>query len=119
MAKRDERAALLQGTLDMLILRTLLFGPVHGHGIAKHIQRTTDEVLRLEHGSLYPALNRLLLRGWITAKWETLPPVKRECRYYRLTPLGRKQLAHEESRWNRLTKAIASVMTAERPERSV
>ena len=75
------------------ILRTLLFGPAHGHGIAKHIQRTTDEVLKLEHGSLYPALHRLLERGWIIAKWETLPPVKRECRYYRLTPLGRKQLA--------------------------
>ena len=111
--KRDgDRNTLLQGTLDMLILRTLLFGPAHGHGIAKHIQRTTDEVLRLEHGSLYPALHRLMRRGWITAKWETLPPVKRECRYYRLTPLGRKQLAAEESRWNRLAKAIASVMTA-------
>jgi PadR family transcriptional regulator, regulatory protein PadR len=114
--RNDDKAALLQGTLDMLILRTLLFGPAHGHGIAKHIQRTTDEVLKLEHGSLYPALHRLLQRGWITAKWETLPPVKRECRYYRLTPLGRKQLAHEESRWNRLAKAIASVMTTERAD---
>jgi transcriptional regulator len=114
--KRDsDRAVLLQGTLDMLVLRTLLFGPSHGHGIAKHIQRTTDEVLKLEHGSLYPALHRLLGRGWISAKWETLPPVKRECRYYRLTPLGRKQLAREESRWNRLAKAIASVMTSEGP----
>jgi transcriptional regulator len=111
---RDDRHALLQGTLDMLILRTLLFGPAHGHGIAKHIQRTTDEVLRPEHGSLYPALHRLQARGWIAAKWETLPPVKRECKYYRLTALGRKQLAREESRWNRLTKAIASVMTTPR-----
>ena len=109
--RRDDRHALLQGTLDMLILRTLLFGPAHGHGIAKHIQRTTDEVLRLEHGSLYPALHRLQDRGWISSKWETLAPVKRECKYYRLTPLGRKQLAREESRWNRLAKAIASVMS--------
>jgi transcriptional regulator len=106
------RTDLLQGTLDMLILRTLLFGPAHGHGIGKHIQRTTDEVLKLEHGSLYPALHRLRKRGWISARWETLPPVKRECRYYRLTPLGRRQLAAEESRWNRLAKAIASVMAA-------
>jgi transcriptional regulator len=110
--KQDDRAALLQGTLDMLILRTLLFGPAHGHGIAKHIQRTTDDILKLEHGSLYPALHRLKHRGWIAARWETLPPVKRECKYYRLTPLGRKQLAREESRWNRLAKAIASVMSA-------
>jgi PadR family transcriptional regulator PadR len=111
-----DRLDLLQGTLDMLILRTLLLGPAHGHGIGKHIQRTTDEVLRLEHGSLYPALHRLQKRGWIVSKWETLPPVKRECKYYRLTPLGRKQLAAEESRWNRLAKAIASVMAA--PERA-
>jgi PadR family transcriptional regulator PadR len=107
-----DRLDLLQGTLDMLILRTLLLGPAHGHGIGKHIQRTTDEVLKLEHGSLYPALHRLQKRGWIVSKWETLPPVKRECKYYRLTPLGLKQLAAEESRWNRLAKAIASVMRA-------
>jgi PadR family transcriptional regulator len=113
--RADDKAALLQGTLDMLILRTLVFGPAHGHGIAKHIQRTTDEVLKLEHGSLYPALHRLLQRGWITAKWETLPPVKRECRYYRLTALGKKQLAREESRWNTLAKAIASVLSSEKP----
>jgi PadR family transcriptional regulator PadR len=110
------RTDLLQGTLDMLILRTLIFGPAHGHGIARHIQRTTDDILKLEHGSLYPALHRLQKRGWIAAKWETLPPVKRECKYYRLTPLGKKQLAAEESRWNRLAKAIASVMSA--PERA-
>jgi len=103
---------LLQGTLDMLILRTLLFGPSHGHQIAKHIQRTTDDILRLEHGSLYPALHRLERKGWVTAKWETLGQQKRECKYYRLTPLGRKQLATEETRWNRLAKAIGSVMSA-------
>jgi transcriptional regulator len=110
--KSGNRTDLLQGTLDMLILRTLLFGPAHGHGIGKHIQRTTDDILQLEHGSLYPALKRLEKRGWVTSKWETLPPVKRECKYYRLTPLGRKQLAAEETRWNRLAKAIASVMSA-------
>ena len=115
MATRaGDRTDLLQGTLDMLILRTLLCGPAHGHGIARHIQRTTDDILKPEHGSLYPALRRLQQRGWITAKWETLPPVKRECRYYRLTPLGRKQLAREESRWNRLAQAIAAVMSTVR-----
>jgi transcriptional regulator len=112
MAKAAARTDLLPGTLDMLILRTLLFGPAHGHGIAKHLQRTTDDILKLEHGSLYPALHRLQKRGWISARWETLPPVKRECKYYRLTPLGRKQLAHEESRWNRVVRAIASVMAS-------
>jgi len=116
MGRTTDKTDMLQGTLDMLILRTLLFGPAHGHGIARHIQRTSDEVLRLEHGSLYPALHRLQTRGWITSKWESLPPVKRECKYYRLTPLGRKQLAAEESRWNRIARAIASVMSAARPD---
>jgi len=101
---------LLQGTLDMLILRTLLFGPAHGHQIAKHIQSTTDDVLRLEHGSLYPALHRLERQGWVAAKWEVLGERKRECKYYRLTPAGRTQLAAEESNWNRIAKAIARVM---------
>ena len=101
---------LLQGTLDMLILRTLLFGPAHGHQIAKHIQSTTDDVLRLEHGSLYPALHRLERRGWVAAKWEVLGERKRECKYYRLTPAGRTQLAAEESNWNRIAKAITRVM---------
>ena len=114
--KTGDRTGLLQGTLDMLILRTLLFGPSHGHEIAKHIQRTTEDILRLEHGSLYPALHRLERQGWASAKWDTLGEHKRECKYYRLTAAGRKQLAAEESRWNRLAKAIASVMTA--PEKA-
>jgi transcriptional regulator len=101
---------LLQGTLDMLILRTLLFGPAHGHQIAKHIQSTTDDILRLEHGSLYPALHRLERQAWVAAKWEVLGERKRACKYYRLTPAGRKQLAAEESNWNRVAKAIARVM---------
>src|SRR3979490_3207258 len=107
--KGVDRTALLPGALDMLILRPLVFGPAHGHEIARHIQRTTDDVLSLEHGSLYPALHRLERKAFVTAKWETRASQRRECKYYRLTPLGRKQLAAEESKWNRLAKAIASV----------
>jgi PadR family transcriptional regulator PadR len=107
----DKRVELLQGTLDMLILRTLLFGPAHGHEIAKHIQRTSEEVLQVEHGSLYPALHRLERKGWIAAKWESPnKDVKREFKYYRLTPAGRKHLLAEESKWKRLADAIARIM---------
>src|SRR5271165_3921055 len=96
----QDRVGLLQGTLDMLILRTLLFGPAHGHQIAKHIQRTTDNVLQVEHGSLYPALHRLERKGWVASKWEVAgKDQKREFKYYRLTPAGKKQLAAEESNW--------------------
>src|SRR6266702_5170873 len=96
----SDRIQLLQGTLDMLILRTLLFGPAHGHQIAKHIQRTTDDLLQVEHGSLYPALHRLERKGWIAAKWEpVVEDQKSEFKYYRLTPAGRRQLAAEESKW--------------------
>src|SRR5580698_7197104 len=101
---------LLQGTLDMLILRTLLFGPAHGHQIAKHIQQTTEEVLQVEHGSLYPALHRLERKGWIAAKWESAGNLKREFKYYRLTPAGKKRLAAEESKWKRMSEAIARIM---------
>jgi transcriptional regulator len=105
------RVELLQGTLDMLILRTLLFGPAHGHQIAKHIQRTTDNVLQVEHGSLYPALHRLERQGWLAAKWEPAgTDLKREFKYYRLTAAGRRQLTAEESRWKQLAGAIARVM---------
>jgi len=107
-----ERTELLQGTLDMLILRTLVLGPAHGHELAKHIQRTSDEVLRLEHGSLYPALHRLERRGWLASKWDAHREHKRECKYYRLTAAGRKQLVAAESKWNRLQRAIARIMTA-------
>jgi transcriptional regulator len=106
-----DRIELLQGTLDMLILRTLLFGKAHGHQIAKHIQRTTDEVLQVEHGSLYPALHRLERKGWIASKWETAAKEqKREFKYYRLTAAGHKQLTAEESKWKQLVHAIGRVM---------
>ena len=107
----SERIELLQVTLAMLILRTLLFGPAHGHQIAKHIQRTTEEVLQVEHGSLYPALHRLERKGWVAAKWEpAAKDQKREFKYYRLTPAGRKQLTAEESKWKQMAAAIARVM---------
>jgi PadR family transcriptional regulator, regulatory protein PadR len=107
----SDRIELLQGTLDMLILRTLLFGTAHGHQIAKHIQRTTDDLLQVEHGSLYPALHRLERKGWIVAKWEVAgKDLKREFKYYRLTPAGKKQLLAEESKWKQMTGAIARIM---------
>jgi len=110
MGHRANRTQLLQGTLDMLILRTLLFGPVHGRAIAKHIQQTTDDVLQVEHGSLYPALHRLERRGWLASKWEARDRA-RELKYYRLTPAGRRQLERESSKWTRLVGAIARVMS--------
>jgi len=106
----QERSELLQGTLDMLILRTLLTGPTHGHAIAKHIQRTSDEMLQVEHGSLYPALHRLVKKNWISAKWEMSKERNREFKYYRLTPLGRKQLVRERSKWTQMAAAIHRVM---------
>jgi len=108
-ATRDQ-LELLQGTLDMLILKTLLFGPAHGHGIAKHIQHTTREVLVVEHGSLYPALHRLERNGWIASKWQTPPGRTRSLKFYRLTAAGRRQLRTQESRWDALVRAIGRVM---------
>jgi PadR family transcriptional regulator PadR len=106
----QQRTNLIQGTLDMLILRTLLYGPAHGHQIGKHIQRTTNDFLQTQHGSLYPALHRLERRGWVTSKWETGPDSNREFKYYRLTGKGKKQLVVEESRWKQMTEAVARVM---------
>ena len=103
------RVELLQGTLDFLILRTLLTGPAHGHAIAKHIQRTSEELLQVETGSLYPALHRLEAKGWIDAKWERSSKGKR-ARFYALTPLGRRQLANERSKWETLSRAIALIL---------
>lgn len=105
-----QRLAVLQGTLDMLILRTLLDGAGHGHQIGKHIQRMTNDSLQMQHGSLYPALHRLERRGWVTSKWETAPDRNREFKYYRLTEKGRKQLLIEESQWKQMMEAVARVM---------
>src|SRR5712692_3694954 len=109
MPRDDSQLGLLQGTLDLLILRTLLFGPVHGHGIAKHIQHTSEDVLQVEHGSLYPALQRLERSGLIASKWEQTER-GREMKLYRLTPKGRKQLAIEESKWRKLARAMARML---------
>jgi PadR family transcriptional regulator, regulatory protein PadR len=100
---------LLQGTLDMLVLRTLVLSPLHGYGIAKAIRANSRESLEIEFGSLYPALKRLELKGWIAAKWE-ISEQNRRARYYRLTPAGRKQLTAEHSRWAEFVQAVGRVM---------
>lgn len=104
-----ERLELLQGTLDLLILRTLLFGPQHGQGIARAIQQTSQEELLVEHGALYPGLQRLEERGWVSAKWGTSSN-NRKARFYSLTALGRKQLVRESNKWRRLTAAIERIL---------
>ena len=106
---RRESVGLLQGTLDMMILRVLQLGPQHGHGIGLAIRAGSDHELRIERGSLYPALHRLERQRWIAAEWQISEHHQR-AKYYRLTAAGRKQLAAEESRWNRLVRAIARVM---------
>jgi transcriptional regulator len=108
--EKQQRAAVLQGTLDMLVLGTLQYGPAHGHQIGKHIQRTTNDFLQMQHGSLYPALHRLERRGWVSSKWDTAPDRNREFKYYRLTEKGRKQLTVEESQWKQMAEAVARVM---------
>jgi len=110
-----ERLEILQGTLDMLILKTLRWGPVHGHGIAHAIERQSEDVLKIEHGSLYPALQRLMQERWITAEWGTSEN-NRRARYYRLTRAGKKQLIAERSKWARFVQAIAGVMRPARQE---
>ncbi len=100
---------LLQGTLDLLVLRTLLAGPTHGHAIAKHIHRTSEDLLQVETGSLYPALHRLEAKGWIGASWELSDKGKR-ARFYRLTPLGRRQLVVERSKWETFTRAMGLIL---------
>lgn len=113
--RKDEPIEMLQGTLDMLILRTLLLGPHHGHAIAKSIERTSEDVLRVDHGSLYPALQRLERRGWVKASWGTSEN-NRRARYYRLTAAGRRQLSAEASKWERLSEAIARIMRPQQEE---
>jgi transcriptional regulator len=111
--QRDKpRLELLQGTLDLLILRTLIFGSQHGQGIARAIQQTSDSELLVEHGALYPALQRLEERGWISAKWG-VSTNNRKARFYSLTPAGRKQLTKETTKWNRLTAAIERILASE------
>jgi len=114
MSTQDDRdrVALLQGTLDLLILRTLVFGPRHGQGIARAIQQTSEDVLLVEHGALYPALQRLEEKGWIDARWGTSEN-NRRARFYTLTRKGRGQLAREASRWRRLAAAIGRVLGPE------
>jgi PadR family transcriptional regulator, regulatory protein PadR len=112
---QQERIELLQGTLDLLILRTLSLGPMHGHAIAKAIQFRSDEVLQVEQGSLYPALHRLIRRGWISVE-EGTSENNRKAKFYRLTPKGRRQLAVETSKWDKLAGAIARIL---RPGRRV
>src|SRR5579872_10345 len=109
------RVELLQGTLDVLILRTLLGEPKHGHAIAKHIQRTSEELLQVETGSLYPALHRLEAKGLVAASWELSEKGKR-ARFYRLTPTGRKQLANEQSKWESFARAMGLVLNPPDPE---
>jgi transcriptional regulator len=104
-----DRIELLQGTLDLLILRTLQWGPRHGHGIGLAIRANSDDALQVDHGSLYPALHRLQRRGWIESEWKTTENRQR-AKYYRLTAAGRRQLAVEQSRWERLVEAMARAM---------
>jgi PadR family transcriptional regulator, regulatory protein PadR len=114
MSTRDERdrLVLMQGTLDVLILRTLIFGPEHGQGIARAIQQTSEDELLVDHGALYPALQRLEAQGWIAAKWGTSSN-NRRARFYTLTKTGRAQLTRESNRWRRLAAAMARVLGPE------
>jgi PadR family transcriptional regulator PadR len=109
MAKTSDRSELLPGTLEMLILKTLSLGSMHGYGIAHHIQQISREVLHVEEGSLYPALQRMQLKGWVSSEWGQTP-TKRRARYYELTPLGQAQLAQEVADFDRLLVAIQRVM---------
>ncbi|HUB34354.1 MAG TPA: PadR family transcriptional regulator [Bryobacteraceae bacterium] len=119
MSTREDadRIELLQGTLDLLILRTLLGGAAHGHAIAKAIERHSEDVLQVEQGSLYPALHRLIKRGWIAAE-EGVSENNRRAKFYRLTAKGRKQLRVETGKWERLARAIAGVLRAAGQEES-
>ena len=105
----DPRLELLQGTLDMLVLRTLQWGPRHGHGIGQAIRRQSEELLRVETGSLYPALHRLVKRGWRKSEWG-VSETNQRAKFYRLTPAGRAQLIREQDRWSQLVRAIGRIM---------
>src|SRR5580700_4454667 len=107
--KSTSRIEFLQGTLDLLVLRTLLAGPSHGHAVARHIERTSEDLLQVETGSLYPALHRLEAKGWIAASWELSDKGKR-ARYYKLTREGRKQLSSERSKWQAFARAMGLIL---------
>jgi len=113
--RESKHLELMQGTLDMLILNTLRAGPLHGHGIAKAIEQASEEALRIDHGSLYPALQRLLQEGWVTGEWGTSTN-NRRARFYSLTAAGRAHLQQEASRWEKLTHAIGLIMNPARTE---
>ena len=113
--RNADRLEIMQGTLDLIILRTLRWGPMHGHAIVKFIQQTSGDTFKLEHGSLYPALQRLLQERWITAAWG-VSAKNRKARFYRLTPAGRKQLSAEHSKWERFSEAVARILTSARAE---
>jgi len=108
------RLELFQGTLDLLILRTLRWGPMHGYAIARFIEQTSGDEFRIDHGSLYPALQRLQQEGWINGEWGTTT-TNRKAKFYKLTATGRRQLTAEESRWKRFTSAIAGILASPRP----
>src|SRR5216110_1478025 len=112
----EHRLELLQGTLDMLILRTLQWGPQHGHGIGQAIRTQSDDLLRVETGSLYPALHRLMKRGWLTSEWG-VSEANQRARYYQLTAAGRAQLVRERDRWAQLVDAIGRIMNPARATR--
>ena len=109
---KDDRVALLQGTLDLLILQTLRPGPAHGHAIVKAIERSSEDVLQVEQGSLYPALHRLLKRGWIVAE-DGVSENNRRAKFYRLTPKGKKQLSVEAGKWDKLAGAISRILRSD------
>jgi PadR family transcriptional regulator, regulatory protein PadR len=109
MPQRPDQAEMLQGTLDMLVLQSLILGPAHGYTIARLIQQRSDDLLQVGQGSLYPALHRLETRKWIASFWGTSEN-NRKARYYRLTPFGKRQLAEETSKWNRLVHAVSRVL---------
>jgi transcriptional regulator len=116
-ASNEDRIALLQGTLDLLILKTLVLGPCHGQGVARLIQRQSEETFLVDHGSLYLALQRLEDKKWISAKWG-VSENNRKARFYRLTPKGREQLVAKTSEWQRLTRAMALILDSTRGPRS-
>jgi len=109
MLRRRKKPDALQGTLDLLVLKTLTRGPQHGYGIAAHIESISDDILRVEEGSLYPALHRMEHLGWITAEWQTTAN-NRRARLYKLTRAGQKRLDEEQARWNRLAKGVGKVL---------